>query len=431
MGFKLQYGSTRRTPRLVPTSIRSLVSSTRILENLIQQIYKIQPEQVERIMVQQLGGSGVQGNLSDSGRIQVEVELVGGEVESFNWFVKVMPQNENSALTSTLNLFKNEIVFYNQILPEMKSFLREEGFAPEYAEFEVPEILYSREDEDGAIIVLQDILSEGFQHMKDENGDKFLSVEQAICAVKSLAKLQAVSVGFQQKRKIDLRALHPTLAESGLLWAKTEMTERLGMMKENYCEMLKQSSEVDSPTLLRRFKKSFDSAERLKELCQKRCKGNNKTLSLQHGDFTFNNLMFKREEGEGGRLRVMVVDWQLTYTGKTTGDLAYLLMSSLSQETREMYEDKIKSEYFTAYLGHLVKISSTAVEKDRLDTDSLPLSKDPLDHEYKDRLDHEYTDSLPLSFLLSCGNILSGDSVDKAVRFSYDMCKEAANKSII
>lgn len=127
----------------------------------------------------------------------------------------------------------------------------------------------------------------------------------------------------------------------------------------------------------------------------------------------------------------MVVDWQLTYTGKTTGDLAYLLMSSLSQETREMYEDKIKSEYFTAYLGHLVKISSTAVEKDRLDTDSLPLSKDPLDHEYKDRLDHEYTDSLPLSFLLSCGNILSGDSVDKAVRFSYDMCKEAANKSII
>ncbi|XP_023322190.1 uncharacterized protein LOC111696714 [Eurytemora carolleeae] len=408
MVFKLNLGNYKRKPRLVPTSIGSLVSSTRILENLIWEIYNIKSEQIEKIMVQQLSGSGIQGNLSDSGRVQVHMELVDGSNQTVNWFVKVMPQNENNAITSSLNIFKNEIVFYEQVLPELKSFLREEGFSEEYAEFEVPEILFSREDDDGAIIVLEDIISEGFGHEKDVNGDKFLSVDQAICAVQSLAKLHAVSVGMQQKKKIDLRTLHPTLAESGLLWAKSEMTERLGVMKESYCEMLKQSSELDSPTLLRKFKKSFDSEERLKELCQKRCKASNKTMSLQHGDFTFNNLMFKREED--GKLRVMIVDWQLSYTGRTTGDLAYLLMSSLSSETREMYEDKIKSEYFSAYLAHLVKIGNTREEKSKLDI--------------------EYTDSLPLSFLLSCGNIMSG-GFDDRVRVSYDMCKEAAHKKII
>ncbi len=332
MVFKLNLGNYKRKPRLVPTSIGSLVSSTRILENLIWEIYNIKSEQIEKIMVQQLSGSGIQGNLSDSGRVQVHMELVDGSNQTVNWFVKVMPQNENNAITSSLNIFKNEIVFYEQVLPELKIFLREEGFSEEYAEFEVPEILFSREDDDGAIIVLEDIISEGFGHEKDVNGDKFLSVDQAICAVQSLAKLHAVSVGMQQKKKIDLRTLHPTLAESGLLWAKSEMTERLGVMKESYCEMLKQSSELDSPTLLRKFKKSFDSEERLKELCQKRCKASNKTMSLQHGDFTFNNLMFKREED--GKLRVMIVDWQLSYTGRTTGDLAYLLMSSLSSEVK-------------------------------------------------------------------------------------------------
>jgi len=45
-------------------------------------------------------------------------------------------------------------------------------------------------------------------------------------------------------------------------------------------------------------------------------------------------------------------------------------------------------------------------------------------------LDIEYTDSLPLSFLLSCGNIMSG-GFDDRVKVSYDMCKEAAHKKII
>jgi len=220
---------------------------------------------------------------------------------------------------------------------------------------------------------------------------------------------------------VDLALEHPTLAESALLWTQTEMTRRLNVMKDSYCDLLRQSEELDSPTLLKRFRKTFDSESRLLELCENRCKSPNSTFSLQHGDFHFSNLMFKKVDG---KYKVMIVDWQLTYTGKPTGDLSYLLLSSLSHQTREEYEEHIKNEYFAVYKQTLDKLADLRVSK--FDEDY------SMDEEYNDSImQEEYTDSLPLSFFFSCGNIMAGEHEDRNVQFSYDMCKEAVMKEII
>ena len=52
--------------------------------------------------------------------------------------------------------------------------------------------------------------------------------------------------------KVDLATEYPTLVESGLLWTQAEMATRLAVMKDCYVELLKQSHEIDSPTLLKR-----------------------------------------------------------------------------------------------------------------------------------------------------------------------------------
>ena len=52
-------------------------------------------------------------------------------------------------------------------------------------------------------------------------------------------------------------------------------------MKDTYCELLRQSRELDSPTLLSRFRQSFDSEERLREMCTERCRPRDKMTSLQ------------------------------------------------------------------------------------------------------------------------------------------------------
>jgi len=430
----------RKPRKTIPTSLPNLVATPYMMENLVKQIYGHKAHHIQRIAVAQDTEGGLKGNLSDSGRLRVRVTLAGDDVEGdasgprveeYHWFVKIMPQQSSETAAAAagvnsngFNIFDNEIEFYGRIVPEMREFVVSEGLADEFAElFDTPEMLYAKADDESAIIVLADVIAEGYAHERDANGDKFLSVEQAVAAVRSLAKLHAVSVGMQTKRDVNLAAAYPLLAASGLLWTNAEMTSRLAVMKESYCELLAQSQELDSPRLLARFKSMFDSEARLAELCQARCDpagddsgsggdgggGGERPLSLQHGDFHFNNLLFKR--GADGKLSVKIVDWQLTYAGKSTGDLSYLLLSSLSSENREQYEKTIKDEYFSEYLETLHKLENRISGQQKLD--------------------NEYNDSLPLSFFLSCGNIMAGDDQDRCVQFSYDMCKEAVMKEII
>jgi len=418
--LSLTSGRTRGRRRLVPSSIEQLLANEYMLEHLLKEIYGYEPDDIQSLSIHKDTKGGMQGHLSDSGRLVVKLKLVDKTTRNISWFVKIKPRsnddnnNNNNKANHELDIFRNEIEFYQKILPQMKNFLVNEGFGDQMIEFDLPEILFAAEEEDGAIIVLQDIIADGYKHIKDCNGEKYLSSELAKVAVRSIAKIHAVSVAIQEKNKVDLATEYPTLAESGLLWTQAEMATRLAVMKDCYVELLKQSDEIDSPTLLKRFRNTFDSEERLIELCQRRVKASNKTLSLQHGDFHFNNLMFKIQEN--GNIKIKIVDWQLTYCGKTAGDLSYLLMSSLSHETREQHEDEIKSEYFTTYLSTLKTLSNTGLSKVLLDL--------------------EYTDSLPLSFFLSCGNIMAAEqqesaNQDRCVKFSYEMCKEAVQKEII
>ena len=96
-----------------------------------------------------------------------------------------------------------------------------------------------------------------------------------------------------------------------------------------------------------RFRKVFNSPEKLKKTCRLRLVGDDKREEniscLQQGDFHFNNLMFLEQNGE---IKVKVVDWQMAYNGKAGGDIAYLLMSSRSPALYEAQEEIIKAKYF-------------------------------------------------------------------------------------
>jgi len=134
---------------------------------------------------------------------------------------------------------------------------------------------------------------------------------------------------------------------------------------------------------------------------------------LQHGDFNFNNLMFREEDD--GSTSVMIVDWQMTYTGNAGGDLAYLLMSSLDPQMFEMDEQSIKEQYFKMF--HQIFFS--LVKEDY--------------NEVQEMLEQDYHNSLPLGFLFSCGNIISNaqSNREKTASLAYHLCVEAAIRDLI
>lgn len=390
----------------IPNSINQLIRDEGIVCGLLREIYQLEEGKIEELEVRPLEEGDIKGNLSDSGRLNVRVLTTDKMEMEFNWFVKVMPSHQdNNQLVAKFNVFKNEIEFYSKIAPKLKQNLSESGESN--IQLNIPEMLYSDRQGEKAIIVLEDLVSQGFKQERDENGAKYLSKKKAILAVEAVANIHAASYALQLNDNVDLAKEHPSLTESGLIWTQEEMSIRLNEMKETYCSLLEQSDKPDSSTLLARFRNAFSSSSMLREMCRNRCSDLEAVNCLQQGDFHFNNLMF-RETGE--TLEIRLVDWQLTYTGRVGGDISYLLMSSLDPRVREIAESEIRTKYY------------------------LQLNKmlDQLDCQKIDQVKKDYETDLKLGFFFSCGNVMTPEVQNKnKVTFTYQLCKEAAKKQLI
>lgn len=410
--LKMGLSGYKRTPRTrVPSSIPQMINSEKIICELLKEIYGHAYQDIKKLDVFRGASSDIAGHLSDSGRVTVKVETVDGGDHSYHWFVKIMPlHHQNNELVAKFDVFRNEIEFYSKIAPALKAFLKESNVMNEI-EFDIPEMLYAQEDENRAIIVLPDLVHEGYKQERDENGNRYLSTEKATLAVESIAKVHATSYALQMKKKIDLEKSHPSIAEAGAFWTNSDMTSRLILMKDVFCDFLKESSQLDAASILERFKSTFESEETLKQLCKQRYLLEDDSIKcLQHGDFHFNNLLFKEVAGQ---LKVMIVDWQLTYCGRSAGDVSYLLMSSMDPQLRKVEEGRIKQKYFESFKATLSSLGAGC--------------------EMKAVFDKDYQMSLPLGFFFSCGNVMQEDKMshqDK-ISFAYQICKEAESRNLI
>lgn len=418
--WKLDLYSYQRKQSNIPNCISDLVNKDRMITRLLKIIYGHEAEDILSVQVKPLTpGSDIKGNLSDCGRLCINVVTMSGDKFKYFWFVKVQPDNhQNSELVSQFNLFENEIEFYQKIAPELKEFIEENKSEGTQILFDIPELIHAEVEDGRAIIILEDLVGDGYQQSKDQNGDKYLSKEKAILAVESIAKIHAASYALQVKKNIDLGDVHPNLEISGHLWSNDEMASRLTAMKDYYCDILKESDQPDSPILVERFQKTFDSTEKLKKMVNSRVSENKEKCinCLQQGDFHFNNLMFK--EDDQGSVSVKIVDWQMTYTGRAGGDIAYLLMSSLAPELHDSQEDLIKEKYFEMFNETFYNLIREKAWRNKTE-------------EVEEMLEQDYAESLPLGFLFSCGNVMANNMREKQVSFAYQLCNEAAIKNLI
>lgn len=419
--WKLDLHSYQRKQSNIPSCIGDLINNDRMICRLLNIIYGHHNNDVQSVLVKPLTpGTDIKGNLSDCGRVAISVVMYNGDKHQYSWFVKVQPiDHQNSELVSQFNLFENEIEFYQKIAPELREFVEESKSEGTDIKFDIPELIHAEMEDNRAIIILEDLVGAGYKQVKDDNGDKYLSKEKALLAVESIAKIHAASYALQVKRNIDLGSEHPNLEMSGMLWSNDEMASRLATMKDYYCDILKESNKPDSPVLVERFQKKFDSPEKLKQMCTKRVSENNGRCinCLQQGDFHFNNLMFRQEED--GSMNVRIVDWQMTYTGRAGGDVAYLLMSSIAPDLYDSDEETIKERYFEMFNETFYNLIREKSWKKKVE-------------EVEEMLEHDYEESLPLGFLFSCGNVMNKETKrESQVSFAYHLCNEAASKNLI
>jgi len=179
----------------------------------------------------------ITGNLSESGRVVIDLELNSGESITYHWFVKVKPMDhKNSELMDKFNVFENEITFYKDIAPDLLNFLKVSGVND--VEFNIPKFLFADSSEVGAVIILEDVTSHGYCQEKDPDGGRFLSVQKAKLAIDAIAIIHAASKVYNIHKSSRLEEKHPSLRQNDM-WKDEKFLDRLSTMKDCYCEILK------------------------------------------------------------------------------------------------------------------------------------------------------------------------------------------------
>ena len=175
MGWSLNLCGYQQKKNRIPSSMGDLINNEKILFRLLKIIYNLNYDDIKGVEVKALSpGSDIVGHLSESGRIAIFVTTNDGDQHHFSWFVKIQPKDhENYGLMSDLNLFRNEIEFYQKIAPELKEFVEEfKAYGTEDITFDIPELIHAEADPDHAIIILEDLVEAGYKQTEDFNENR-------------------------------------------------------------------------------------------------------------------------------------------------------------------------------------------------------------------------------------------------------------------
>uniref|UniRef100_A0A182XEA8 CHK domain-containing protein n=1 Tax=Anopheles quadriannulatus TaxID=34691 RepID=A0A182XEA8_ANOQN len=220
-------------------------------------------------------------------------------------------------------LFRNEVVFYNTIMPEYVAFQRRQvetvgaGTAEPASErlFQaIPHCYLARDD----LIVLEDLRVRSFTMPDRQAG---LGPQQLEAVLAELARFHAVSLAYQRRHPAEFRQLTGALEEGIFSQANEEWYRRYyDVLTRNAIQMVRQTVPEKRDHLAKLEAFLGNCFGHLVELV-------NRTSELSvicHGDCWTNNILFRYDDA-GAIAETCLVDFQLIRHGSLALDLAYLI----------------------------------------------------------------------------------------------------------
>ncbi|XP_026481014.1 uncharacterized protein LOC113387855 [Ctenocephalides felis] len=242
----------------------------------------------------------------------------------------------------SVELFFNEVAFYNRILPAMMRF-QEKFLIDDGRRFtSVPKCYLARND----IVVLEDLKHRGFKMVDRKLG---LTVVQCSAILKELARYHALSLAMKHHFPEEVDQLRQTIAEgmfanenkewySGYYEAATK--NAVAMVREALSNKDSCSKYLDR---FRAFVETSDESsffDRMVDLVAPR----EPLAVFCHGDCWTNNIMFKCSDA-GNILEICLLDFQMVRYGSLALDLANLLYICTSSTLRSKHLQNLLREY--------------------------------------------------------------------------------------
>lgn len=332
------------------------------------------------------GCEGGENLLSDLLAIDVQLERNGQQVVELHLMAKLLSQDpfcRHFILEAGFDV--REIHFYTTLMPVLKDFCRAAADAKE--EWPVPPCYYAkyRQGSD-SVLVLDNMKASGFRMVDFRDG---LSLDQAIAAVESMARLHASALAYRLKLDVDLPQAFPFLFRPEAAAESYQQLLERGLPQLATFLHTAGTSDGESPSQLHAvLAKLHKLRPKARETIANLLRPTSPIATLTHTDFWCNNLLFRQRSA--GQTECCILDWQMATYSRPTNDLALLLVTSVSGEIRRKDTGRILDAYWRRFL-------STAEDLGLQVESSLSYSRQELEQEYER--------SLLLAVLLGIGSV--------------------------
>lgn len=294
------------------------------------------------------------GDMSTTARMNVKVDNMDEDVQYY-FIAKLLPKDDPCRVyVFEANVFEKEISIYFELLPCLRQSCLNTKLE-KLLSSHIPQCIYGSNNMDGAgVLVFECALEQGFLHPVDPEG---LSLEQVMCVISFMAKFHAIGSSLLAKSHKSMKLRHPYLLSN--VYSSPLMIEGAKKMFETYDDFL--NSVPGQQDLAEKFEKNCMGDDGAKEMfsCLRR-QVDTPFNTIIHGELWEKNMLFRDSEDEHfqAALECVVLDWKNAKIASATKDIAFLLLSSTTNQLRKEYLNDILRRYFSTFCETLAILNA-------------------------------------------------------------------------
>ncbi|KAH8414168.1 hypothetical protein KR222_010708 [Zaprionus bogoriensis] len=246
-----------------------------------------------------------------------------------NVICKVLPESvvQREAYKSD-RLFRNEVEFYNTLMPELGRFQASQTSLEEQLFSSIPKCYVARQD----LLIMEDLRVRGFE-MSDRH--KGLSVQETQSVLVQVAQLHALSLAYKFEHPAEFNKMCGQISEGIFCTANTSWYRNYyERLTKNAIKMVSDVLPADSKYMqaLRSFAESSSFFGQMVELAS----AESPLSAICHGDCWVNNFLYRYDpEDRQQVLEVALIDFQLVRYSSIALDIANLLYCCTTKQMRD------------------------------------------------------------------------------------------------
>ncbi|XP_030040535.2 uncharacterized protein LOC115455887 [Manduca sexta] len=274
--------------------------------------------------------------LSELIRIKIHGKNADNVAKHVQVILKNIPKSKSRRLTfKSHEFFKNEINFYEKVLPELITFQSGRNVAEPYDKYVNLFLAYS--DGTNDVICLEDASLENFGCAVRQEG---IDYEHCKITFKVLAKFHALSFAMKDQQPEKFQKISTELFET---YYHDRLWNWYSRFWKRICGIAIDAVEKEYPNSIyvERLKK-FAVPERYQDMIDAATK-TTATAVISHGDSWTNNFLYKYEDSRP--VDAKIIDFQLSRCASPVLDLTFAIYACTSQDLRLKYYEELLKYY--------------------------------------------------------------------------------------